>query len=247
MDKLGRWSLGEEGKPPRRPRRGSPLLRRASATGFSARGSPVTMLPSAEVHCLSSPDLIRMRSILGLFGFNPAPRDRTWEILSKYFDRDFTAYPMAEGTVSPGQVDAVAAKLGVVYPPELRAHVLGRFPGIYVEVKEAVWPRPKPFEVGPFWSFLYALHSYTPAPASEDWMRLDYAGAAFQDETGLHAAPILRVVGDADLYCVDAKGEIVRYDHELNQLSPVGLDFWGLFDREMAELHGRKLRKAAGA
>jgi hypothetical protein len=178
---------------------------------------------------------------------NPKPtEDLTVAILDKYLDKDFRVFPMAKSRQSLGQVEAVSRKFGVTFPPEFIAHVCGRFPGIYVEVIEKVWPRPKLHDVGPFWSFLYALHTFTSAPESEPWMRLDFAAKEFA-KTGLGAVPVLQIVSDADLYCVDSEGQIVQFKHETNELEPVQLDFWQLFEREVSELRKRKDRKKTKA
>ncbi|HTL28870.1 MAG TPA: hypothetical protein VL282_06615 [Tepidisphaeraceae bacterium] len=173
------------------------------------------------------------------------PPDQTEAILGKYLDADFRVFPMAKGRQSPDQLNAIGQKHGVVYPPEFSAHVCGQFLGIFVEVEEEVWPRPKEYDVGPFWSFLYALHTFTPATDSEPWMRLDDAATKLRTESGLLAAPILRIVGDADLFCIDPEGQLVHYRHETNELEPVSLTFWELFEREIAELRSRKDRKKA--
>lgn len=108
-----------------------------------------------------------------LFGSGSRPpEDETSAIFGRHLDGDFTAFPMADTPTSAEQIANIGRKYGVSYPPEFVAHVCGRFPGVYVEVKESIWPRPKAFDVGPFWTFLYALHTYTSAPESEDWMRL---------------------------------------------------------------------------
>ncbi len=150
---------------------------------------------------------------------------------------------MADMETNPTQIKSIGEQFGVRYPPEFVAHVCGKFPGIYVEVKETIWPRPKEGDSGPFWSFLYALHSYTSAPGSEPWMRLGDAADSFQKNTGLKAAPVLRVVGDRDLYCVDPKGDLVRFHHEEARLESVPLTFWELFEREVGELAKRKAIK----
>ena len=69
-------------------------------------------------------------------------RDLTEAILRKHLDGDFRVFPLAENQASPEQIESIGKRYGVVYPPEFIAHVTGRFPGAYVEVKEEVWPRP---------------------------------------------------------------------------------------------------------
>jgi hypothetical protein len=174
--------------------------------------------------------------------FGKPTEDLTLTILDKYLDEDFRAFPMAESKQSLIQVQAVSRKLGVTFPSEFISHVCGRFPGVYVEVIEEVWPRPKLHDVGPFWSFLYALHTFTSAPDSEPWMRLDVAAEEFK-KTGLCAVPVLQIVSDADFYCIDQKGGLVQFRHETNELEPVQLNFWQLFEREVSELRKRKNRK----
>ena len=169
--------------------------------------------------------------------------DKTDFILRKHLDGDFKVFPMAENPANETQIQTIAEQVGVRYPPELIAHICGQFPGLYVEVIESVWTRPKAYDVGPFWSFLYALHTYTSVPESEPWMRLGDAALSFQKKTGLKAAPVLRIVGDVDLYCVDSEGRIVRFRHEESKLEPMALTFWELLDREIGELAKRKARK----
>ena len=173
------------------------------------------------------------------------PSDRTSDLLGQHFDADFTAFPMAEHTATREMVAEIGERCGVVYPPEFIAHVTGRFPGLYVAVKEEVWPRPRPLDVGPFWTFLYGVHSFTPVAASEDWMRLDIAAERFKAQTGLSAAPVLRVIGDSNVFCISADGRLQEFDHELNSLTPLDLNFWDLLDRELAALADRKKRRLA--
>jgi hypothetical protein len=178
-------------------------------------------------------------------GANSPSEDRTESILQKHLDGGFKVFPMAEDRANPGQIEAIGKRFGVKYPPEIVAHICGKFPGIYIEVVESLWPRPKANDVGPFWSFLYAVHTYTSVPDSEPWMRISDAAESFQKGTGLTAAPVLRLVGDRDLYCVDATGKLVQFRHEENVLEPVRISFWALFEREVAELVKRKHRKKA--
>jgi hypothetical protein len=173
--------------------------------------------------------------------------DQTEIILAKHLDGDFCVFPMADTKTTISQIKDIGRRFRVRYPNEFIAHVCGKFPGIYIEVKEEFWPRPKLYDVGPFWSFLYAIYTFTSAPESEDWMRLDSAAESFQKDTGLRAAPILKVVGDADIFCVDSEGRLVQFNHETNELTLVPLNFWQLLDQEIADLRARKDRKRSGS
>lgn len=186
-------------------------------------------------------------SFFSKFGAGKLPPDRTEAILEPYFDSDFIVFPLADTAVTQAQFRALEEKFEVKYPPEFVAHVLGRFPGMYLEVKEQVWPRPKPFDVGPFWSFLYALHTYTSAPESEPWIKLETAAESFrQQQLPMKVAPILKIVGDADVYCTTADGRIVQFRHETGEFDAYDGDFWQLLAEEVRELHERKERKKNG-
>lgn len=187
-----------------------------------------------------------MGIIASIFG-KKLPPDPVWPILERHTSPDHKIYPMAEHQSVVRQVEEVARELGVTFPPDYIAHLTGRFPGVYVEAKPEIWPRAKMFDVAPFWSFLYGVHTFTASRDSEPWMRLSHVGAEFQKDTGLKAAPILKVVGDADVYCVDADGVISRYAHETNELGPVEFTtFTALFDHEIQELRARTDRKKNG-
>lgn len=179
---------------------------------------------------------------MGWFSKGRKLEDRTAEILGRHVDADFTVYPLGEGAASAGEVRALGKRFGVVFPDPVVAHLSGRFPGAILLASEQVWPRPQPFDVAPFWQFLYGVHSFTPLTTSEDWMRFDLVARDFQAETGHRAVPILKRIGDANLMCVGAQGDLLDYDHEEGGLTPIGLDFWALFEREVRELVERKTR-----
>lgn len=177
-----------------------------------------------------------------VFGKQP-PADRTTAILERHLTRDFIVFPMAEQPSAASEVYTVAKSLGVSLPLEVVSHMSGRFPGIFVEAKEEIWPRPKELDVGPFWSFLYGLHTYTVSRQTKEWMRMEAVGQRFKQETGLCAVPVLRVVGDANVYCVGKVGEMLRFDHELGTLDAVEGSFFEVFEREVAALVERTARK----
>lgn len=182
-----------------------------------------------------------------LIGGSPKPpEDQTTSILERYLTSDFRVFPMAENRTSQNAVLSIAKKIGVPMPTEVLAHLTGDFPGIYIAAKEEVWPRPKQFEVGPFWTFLYGLHTFTAYSKSEEWMRIDSVANQMQNETGKKVLPVLKVVGDADIYCANEDSELVQFDHELGEFKAIDIGFFDLFEREVRELRDRTERKKNG-
>lgn len=188
-----------------------------------------------------------MRNLFTRCDSSELPLDLTEDILGRHLDRDFCVFPMAEEPSSFSDVKSLSDRLGIELPVDFCAHICGKFPGIYVEVKEEIWPRPKLHDVGPFWTFLYGLHTFTPRSESEDWMRIEHVAQSFLSTTGHKAAPILQIVGDSDIYCVTTDGGIAHYNHETNELAPQTISFWDLFDREVQALKERKRRRLADA
>jgi hypothetical protein len=175
--------------------------------------------------------------------------DKTMNILEKYLDKDFRVSPMAPGKSTINDIAEIEKTLEIKFPEEYIAHLLGESAevlgerGLYIEVKEEVWPRAKQYDVGPFWSFLYGIHTFTASKESADWMRLENVGRQFIEDTGIKAVPILKIIGDANLYCTNETGKIFQYDHEQNTIEEAEMNFWELFEKELKELKERKERK----
>lgn len=160
---------------------------------------------------------------------------------------------MSPRQIREDDIEHVQKKLNIRLPEEYISHLLSKDSdelqdrGLFIEVKEEVWERPKPYEVAEAWSFLYGIHTYTACEDSADWMQLSCVGAEFIQETGIQAVPILTVVGDADCYCADTHGKIVKYNHEENIVEQTNLSFWDVFELELKELKQRKEKKTLNA
>jgi hypothetical protein len=110
----------------------------------------------------------------------------------------------------------------------------GPLGGLYVEVKEEVWPRAKPLEVGPFWSFLYGLALYGFAHDIPEWMGHATAGRDVPGAVGDTYVPFLKIMADPDLYCFGKDGRISQWSHETGEFRAVDKSFAELLDFELA-------------
>src|SRR5262245_38835623 len=87
--------------------------------------------------------------------------DRTYELMQAHLDSD--SYDMMSAQESAPDRDALlklASELCCRFPEEFLIHSTNKYGGLYVEVKEHLWPRPKEFDVGPFWAFSYGMYVY---------------------------------------------------------------------------------------
>lgn len=173
-------------------------------------------------------------------------KDKTQDLLNTIWCDDYYVVAAGESAPSKGDMEALAKEYGVKFPKEYVAHSINYFGGLYLEVKEDVWPRAKAGDVGPFWSFLYGITTYAFSDEAPDWMRIDIAASEFK-EMGHSAVPILKVIGDADVYCVNESGDIVRWSHEEDSFEPFKGTFFDLLSYELRELEERRVKKAQNA
>ena len=171
-------------------------------------------------------------------------KDRTWELMQKHLEAGCYFMVSSQG-LAPTEpaLHAVARDLGCELPDEFIVHSTNKYGGLYVEVKEELWPRPEEFDVGPFWSFLYGLYTLNIADGIPDFMNLQANAREFQNDTEHKVIPFLKIIGDANVYCFDQRGVIVRWDHELNELEKEDKSFFEVLDLELGELATRKDQK----
>lgn len=170
----------------------------------------------------------------------------TEHILDRHLDADFYCAAAHDGAPSQRELLDLAQRYGCALPKDFLAHATGKLGGIYIEVKESAWPRPKENEVGPFWSFLYAVFVFGMSPEIPDWMNIELAAREFKETTGHSRIPCLKVVGDADFYVFDSEAKISQWRHETDEFEPFEGSFFDLLDQEVGELRKRKDRKLAG-
>lgn len=170
-------------------------------------------------------------------------KDPVKEVLDRYVDQDFKLFACGENVPSEAEITEFESMAGFMLPKDFRAFSMSSLGGIYIEVKEQVWPRAKEFDVGPFWTFLYGLFTFGFGTDIPEWMDIRIQTLTFRGETGHQVVPFLKIVGDADLYCFDKSGRVRRWRHETDELDPVDGCFLDVFELEVKDLKDRKGRK----
>ncbi|HZL90211.1 MAG TPA: SMI1/KNR4 family protein [Pirellulaceae bacterium] len=164
------------------------------------------------------------------------------------YDREsFSIFACQGNEPTESNVAAFEATIGFRLPDEFREFTMSPLGGLYMEVKEELWPRPKLYDVGPFWSFLYGLNVFGIAADIPEMLdiRVQTSAMATEGFTGL--VPFLQRIGDANKYCFRPSGEIVYWDHEVpDECSAIDETFSELLLREIHELETRKDQKLRG-
>jgi hypothetical protein len=134
-------------------------------------------------------------------------------------------------------------EIGFRLPFDFREYLLHEIGGLYLEVKEEFWPRPKAFDVGPSWSFYYAFRIYSLSSEAPDWMNIRKAVAELQKQGDYNLIPVLRLIGKLDLYCMNDDQQMVRYIHATGETYPASGTFFDVVLYEIDELEKRKTQK----
>ena len=172
-------------------------------------------------------------------------KDKTRNLVNAVCDGDY--FVMAAGSGAPAKKELLsfAKEFSVKFPKDYIAHSTGEMVGLYVEVKEDIWPKPKVLDVGPFWTFCYGIYTYAFSDSAPEWMQIRKAAEEFR-KMGHSVVPVLCVCSDADVYCFDSSGKLVQYRHEEDLFEPVTMTFFELLERELNELADRKCQKKEG-
>lgn len=129
-------------------------------------------------------------------------------------------------------------------PDDFRDFSTSRLGGLHIEVPEEVWPRRRG---GAFWWFLYGLSVYGIGREIPEWLDLRVQYQQFRMAGFPDLLPIIRIVSDADRYCLTREGQIVQWCHETNDTKIIDESFAGCLMRELRALEERKDRVVRGA
>ena len=175
------------------------------------------------------------------------PLSEIYEFFTGYDRESFAAFSQQGAEPDGSVIDAFEAQIGFALPAEFRefaSHPLG---GLYLEVKEHLWPRAEASAVGPFWSFLYGLQVYGLSAETPEWLDMRQAWEEMSEDGSPELVPFLRIVGDADPYCFTRDGGIVIWRHEEpDDPEMVAATFSECLMKEIRELEERLSRKIAG-
>lgn len=161
-------------------------------------------------------------------------------------DRDRWAVFAQQGSEpDDDDVRRLEQRVGFGLPDDFRELLVHPLGGLVLEASEQLWPPAQPFDVGPAWTFLRGLFVPSLSPDAPDWLSLERVlDERLDGRPGL--VPCLRVMGDADTYCIDATGRLVRWRHDdPDEPLPVGGGFYDLLLAEIAELDQRIDRMVA--
>jgi hypothetical protein len=88
------------------------------------------------------------------------PLDEIDQYFRNYDKRSYEVFSQQGAEPSIADVAVLESRIGFRLPDEFREFAVHPLGGLYIAVREELWPRARKYEVGPFWSFLYGLMVY---------------------------------------------------------------------------------------
>jgi hypothetical protein len=177
----------------------------------------------------------------------PMPLKQIEDYFRKYDKKSYEVFSQQGNQPSTADVAAFEKRVGFHLPAEFREFAVHPLGGLYMAVKEELWPRAKAYDVGPFWSFLYGFMVFGFSAVAPDWLQMSKAWLRLSGDGDAQLVPFLKVIGDADPYCFTRDQKIVIWRHE-NPSEPEGVakSFSEVLMFEIYELEQRKERKVKG-
>lgn len=173
--------------------------------------------------------------------------DSILDYFRSYNKENFGVFACQGQEPSEEDIAAFEGECGFRLPEEFREFTMSPLGGLYMEAREEVWPRAQAFDIGPFWSFLYAVKVFGIAQDIPGWLDIREQYREMSEMGYPHLVPFLQVQGNADFYCFDAEGRTLRWLHdEPDEPEVVDESFAELVMREIHELEERTEWKRQG-
>jgi hypothetical protein len=161
-----------------------------------------------------------------------------------YDKKTYEVFAQRGAQPSMADVTAFEGQIGFQFPDEFREFAVHPLGGLYIAVREELWPRARAYDVGPFWSFLYGLAVYSLSSQAPDWLQMSNAWRQMSDDGYPQFVPFLKIVSDPDHYCFTREQKIVIWRHETpGEIEEVSESFSQVLMLEIRELEQRKERR----
>lgn len=98
-------------------------------------------------------------------------------------------------------------------PDDFREFTMSPLGGLYMEVREELWPRAKAFDVAPFWTFCRGIKVYGIANGIPDFLDIRLKTKELHELGFVDYIPFLSIIGDGDvIFCFNNNNYIVALD-----------------------------------
>ena len=133
-------------------------------------------------------------------------------------------------------------------PADFREFTMSPLGGLFMDVREEIWPQAKAFEVGPFWSFCRGIIVYGIAKGIPDFLDIRVRTKKLHEDGFTDFIPFLSVIGNNDeIFCFFKDNGVVLLDYyTTGEAIPIEEDFSECLMQQIEELEERKDMKIQG-
>lgn len=132
-------------------------------------------------------------------------------------------------------------------PVDFREFTMSPLGGLYMEVREEIWPQAQLYDVGPFWSFCRGIIVYGIANNIPEFLDIRVKTKELHNEGFSDFIPFLSIIGNGDeIFCFDKDNKIFILDYTTGEATPIEGTFSDCLMKQIEELEERKNRKIRG-
>jgi hypothetical protein len=135
---------------------------------------------------------------------------------TQLLDDDFKLWCAGDDAPSVSEIATLEKRLGSKLPGQYRKY-LGCYGGVMLEVLENVWPRPKLYQVGPYWTGQYAYLVFGIGKDIPEWLDIETVTKELHRDFPESAplVPFFRQISTSKFYlCFDSEGRICDWSSE---------------------------------
>lgn len=174
--------------------------------------------------------------------------DKIYEYFRNYDKQTYQVVACMGNEPSEQDIKNFENQYKVNLPADFREFTMSSLGGLYMEVREEIWPRAKQYDIGPFWSFCRGIKVYGIAKGIPEFLDIRVRTKELHNEGFNNYIPFLSIIGNGDeIFCFDKNNKIVLLDYyETGEVTPVVGDFSDCLMNQIRELEERKNMKMQG-
>lgn len=171
-----------------------------------------------------------------------------YDYFSKYDKSSYQVVACMGNEPSENDILEFEQNIGIKLPQEFREFTMSSLGGLYMNVKEEVWPQAQLYDVGPFWSFCRGIIVYGIAIDIPDFLDIRLKTKELHELGYNDYIPFLSIIGNGDeIFCFDRNQNIVLLDYyATGEVTALEGSFSECLMKQIEELEDRKNKKVRG-
>ncbi|EHO84332.1 hypothetical protein HMPREF0380_01179 [Eubacterium infirmum F0142] len=168
--------------------------------------------------------------------------EKVYDYFRNYDSETYQVFACGAEAPSEEDIKAFEKQYNINLPKDFREFTMSALGGLYMEVREEIWPTAKVYDVAPFWEFCRGIMVYGISKDIPEYLDLRVKTKELHEEGYTDYLPFFSVIGDGEeIFCFDREGRIVVFNWY--EAKPVEGDFQSFLLNKIDELEERKERK----